>query len=104
MLDRSIGWISEVENAVGTAKLTASEFDRIVDLLGGGNQRHMFKTWIASIKNQERSSKLFDGAVLKFIRQKKGLSLESASRKLELSKGYLSKMENGVVEIPPLRL
>lgn len=98
-IGRSSGWLSEVENDVGTSRLSSREFDRIVDVLGFTKDRHLFKTWMAGLKNQERASKVFDGAVLKFIRIKKGLSLAEAAQKVGLSKGYLSKLETGVVPI-----
>ncbi len=93
---RSSGWLSEIETGSGTCRLTAAEFDEIVVLLGGAKDRPQFKTWIAAIKNQDRTSKQFDGAVIKFIRIKKGISLAKASKLLTLSKGYLSKLENGL--------
>lgn len=99
LLGRSTGWLSEIENAVGSARLTEQEFDRIVELLGGKSQRSQFKTWIARIKNQNRNNSEFDGAVLKFIRLKTGYSLVNASKLLKISKGYLSKLENGVFEV-----
>lgn len=96
-IGRSSGWLSEVENGVGTSRLSSREFDRIVDVLGFTNDRHLFKTWMAGLKNQERASKVFDGAVLKFIRIKKGFSLTAAAKKVGLSKSYLSKLETGSV-------
>lgn len=99
MIQKSAGWLCEVENSVGTSRLSPSEFDRVVDLLGGSKDRHMFKTWIAGMKNQDRVSKIFDGAVLKFIRIKKGLSLTAGARMVGISKGYLSKLETGIAPI-----
>lgn len=99
LLGKSAGWICEIENGVGTCRLRPTEFDRAVELLGGSKERHMFKTWIAGLKNQERASKVFDGAVLKFIRIKKGLSLTAAAQKVGISKGYLSKLETGLAAI-----
>lgn len=96
---RSSGWMSEIENGVGTCRLSGREFDRIVDVLGFTKDRHLFKTLMAGLKNQERSSKVFDGAVLKFIRIKKGLSLRDVARKLGLSAGYLCKLEKGFAPI-----
>lgn len=98
-IGRSSGWLSEVENGVGTSRLSSREFDCIVDVLGFTKDRHLFKTWMAVLKNQERASKVFDGAVLKFIRIKKGQSLTAAAKKLGLSKGYLSKLETGQAPI-----
>lgn len=99
MIGKSPGWLCEVETGGGTCRLSPSEFDRIVDLLGGSKERAMFKTWIANFKNQQKISKVYDGAILKFIRLKKGFSLTTASAKLGLSKGYLSKLENGLMPI-----
>lgn len=98
-LGRSSGWLSEVENGVGTSRLNSREFDRLVDVLGFSKDRHQFKTWMAGLKNQERASKAFDGAVLKFIRIKKGVSLTAAAKRLGVSKGYLSKIETGLVPV-----
>ena len=98
-IGRSSGWLSEVENGVGTSRLSSREFDRIVDVLGFTKDRHLFKTWMAGLKNQERSSKDFDGAVLKFIRIKKGLSLRAAALKASVSPGYLCKVEKGKMPV-----
>jgi transcriptional regulator with XRE-family HTH domain len=94
-IGRSSGWLSEVENGIGTCRLSTREFDRIVDVLGFTKDRHLFKTWMAGLKNQERSSKVFDGAVLKFIRLKQGLNLTAAAKKAGVSPGYLCKVEKG---------
>ncbi len=95
-IGKSIGWISEIENSTGTARLTDTEFERIVELLDGNQHRDMFKTWIAKHKNGENTDRTFDGAVLKFIRQKKGLSLSKAAHLSGLSVPYLSKIERGL--------
>jgi len=94
-IGKSIGWVSEIENNCGTARLTESEFQRIVNLLDGGKHREMFRTWVANHKNGERVDRTFDGAVLKFIRRKKLLSLTDAAKLADLSVGYLSKIERG---------
>ena len=98
-IGRSSGWLSEVENGVGTCRLSSREFDRIVDALGFTKDRHLFKTWMAGLKNQDRSSKDFDGAVLKFIRVKKGLSLRDAASNAGVSPGYLCKVEKGKMPV-----
>ena len=54
----------------------------------------MFKTWAATYKNRDRTAKAYDGAVLRFIRLKKGYDLAKAS-KLGLSLSYISKIETG---------
>jgi len=95
-IDRSIGWLSEIENTSGTARLTETEFNRIVDVLEGAKHRPMFRTWVAAYKHRERGEKTFDGAVLKFIRLKKEINLRKAQKLTGLSTSYLSKIETGV--------
>lgn len=67
-INRSIGWISEMENGCGTARITEQEFDALVALLGANGQRSQFKTWVANHKNAERVDRTFEGAILKFVR------------------------------------
>jgi transcriptional regulator with XRE-family HTH domain len=95
-INRSVGWLSEIENSRGTARINEEEFNRIVDLLGGAKQRALFKTWAANVKNRQRAESAFDGAVLKFIRLKKEITLERASLLTQLSTSYISKLENGI--------
>lgn len=99
-IGKSIGWLSEIENNSGRSRLTEIEFNRIIEILDGTKHKSMFRTWVANFKNRERLDKTFDGAVLKFIRIKKGLSLERASKLAKLSSAQLSKMENGVKSVP----
>jgi transcriptional regulator with XRE-family HTH domain len=94
-IDRSIGWISEIENELGTSRLTDAEFQRIVNILDGGKYRDMFRTWVANHKNSERTDRTFDGAVLKFIRIKKLLKLKDAAGLTGLSSASISKIESG---------
>ena len=94
-IERAIGWLSEIENGKGTARLTEIEFDRIVDALDGNKYRAMFKTWVANQKNQDQINKTYDGAVLKFIRIKKRLNLQEAAGLIGISIGYLCKLETG---------
>lgn len=95
-INRSIGWLSELENSRGSARITEEEFNRIVGLLDGSKHKAMFKTWVANVKNRQRVESTFDGAVLKFIRIKKGLTLEKARELTNLSVGSLSKIETGL--------
>ena len=94
-INRSIGWISEIENNCGTARLTEEEFNRIVELLDGAKHRAMFRTWVANYKNRERVEKTFDGAVLRYIRIKKEFDLAKAAKATGFSIGQLSKFETG---------
>ncbi len=95
-IGRSTGWLSEIENSTGTARLTEGEFDRIVELLDGAKHRAMFKTWTSSLKRGALVERTFDGAVLKFIRLRKGIDLREASRVTGFSPGYISKLETGL--------
>lgn len=95
-IGKSAGWLCEVENGSGNCRLSATDFEAIVQLLNGSDHRPMFRTWVANSKNTERFKKTFDGAVLKFIRQKKGLTLKNAAQLIQVSFGYLSKLENGI--------
>lgn len=99
-INRSVGWISEIENNAGTARLTEEEFNRIVEVLDGTKHRAMFKMWVAVYKKRERFDCTFDGAVLKFIRIKKGFGLKKASKLTGMSCGQISKLETGVKPIP----
>lgn len=94
-IGKSIGWLSEIENSIGTARLRESEFHRIVDLLDGKDHRPMFRTWVANHKNLSRINHTMDGAVLKFIRKKKELTLIEAATKIGLSAPYVCCLETG---------
>jgi transcriptional regulator with XRE-family HTH domain len=96
LLERSVGWLSEIENGSGTARLSPDEFDRVVTALDGDQYRAMFKTWTANSKNRERTDKTYDGAVLKYIRKKKNLRLCEAAKLIGISVGYLCKLEIGL--------
>jgi transcriptional regulator with XRE-family HTH domain len=97
MIQKSAGWLSEIESGRGTCRLTSTDFEHVIGILKGTSYRPMFKTWIANHKNQEKISKAFDGAVLKHIRSKKerGLTLTAAAKQVGISKGYLSRLEKG---------
>lgn len=95
-IQKSTGWLCEVENSIGTCRLTAAEFERIVHILGGTKERHMFKTWIANYKNQERVCRTYDGAVLRHVRLKKEMTLAAAAKLLGVSIAYLSRLETGM--------
>lgn len=95
LIGRSSGWLWEIESGSGRCRLTPEEFEKIVQALNGSKHRPMFRTWVANHKNLERIDKTFDGAVLKFIRKKKDITLKQAAKLTGLSCGYLSKMESG---------
>lgn len=92
---KSVGWISEVENGKGLARLRETEFNRLVELLEADRLRPMFKTWVANHKNAKNTDRQFDGAILKFVRKKSGLSLSKVAKSLNLSSAHLSRVERG---------
>ena len=95
-VEKSVGWISEIENGRGKARLSEQEFNRIVEILDGSKHREMFRTWVAGYKKRENIDTTFDGAVLKFIRTKNQLRLIDAARATGLSVSSLSKIESGL--------
>lgn len=94
-IGKSEGWLCEIENNRGLSRIKLHEFDRIVKTLNGQKHKELFKTWVAIEKNKEKVDRTFDGAVLKYIREQKGLTLKTASVKTQLSKSYLTNLENG---------
>ena len=94
-IERSVGWLSEIENNQGLSRLRQDEFDRIVSLLDGDKYRKLFRTWVSNKKRGARVDRSLDGAVIKHLRNKLRLSLDQASERIGLSKRYLSNLENG---------
>ncbi|MCC7405285.1 MAG: helix-turn-helix transcriptional regulator, partial [Bdellovibrionales bacterium] len=84
-LNRSAGWLSEVENSRGRSTIDREEFERVIGLLNGDKHRDMFRTWISNQLNLERVDRTFDGAVLKHVRLKQELRLKEAAKKLGMS-------------------
>lgn len=97
-IERSSGWISEIENGKGAARLKASEFEKIVEAYNGEEYRKQFGGWITRAKLQDQAPRevSFNGPILKYLRTKAKLTIEQAAKKAGLSKGHLSDMENGV--------
>ena len=95
VVGKSVGWFSEVENNRGLSKLRPEEFERIVKLFGGGKHRELFKTWVAVERTKDNTDRSLDGPVMKYIRERKDLTLEQASKILGLSRSYLTNIENG---------
>ncbi len=96
-IERSAGWLSEIEGGRGFSKLHPREFDRIVAIYGGDRYRNKFGIWIAKAKAPYTSPKevVFNGAILKHLRKKAKLTLDEAAAKIGLSGRYLSAMETG---------
>lgn len=94
-IERSLGWLSDVENCTGKCHASKEELDRIVEVLGAAKHRPMFRTWLANSKKFDHVDRSLEGAVLKHVRLKKGLTLDELSGKVTLSKWQLSRIENG---------
>lgn len=96
-IERSVGWLSEVENNKGHARIKATEFERIVSVYGGQPYRKQFGAWIARSKVAEQKPKglCFDGPILRYLRCRAKLTLEQVAIQTGLSTGYLADLENG---------
>ena len=96
-IERSAGWLSEVEGGRGLSKLLPSEFERIVAIYGGDRYRKQFGLWIARAKTPYAPPKevALNGAILKHLRKKAKLTLDEAAKEIGLSGRYLSAMETG---------
>ena len=103
LIGRSTGWLCELESGKPSVKCSQKEFERIMALYGiefnAKRCGYLFKT--NQTKSQKRGFITFDGAILKYLRTQSKLSLEQAAQKNSLSKGYLSKLENGLRPVTP---
>ena len=95
LIGKSVGWLSEVENARGLSRLKPEEFERVVILFNGRQHRDLFRTWVAAEKSRDKVDRSLDGPVLKHIRKKRELSLKQASAKIGISVRHLCRIENG---------
>ncbi|OQW48814.1 MAG: hypothetical protein A4S09_13530 [Proteobacteria bacterium SG_bin7] len=96
-IGRSSGWISQIENGKGLVRLDEIEFERIVGLYNGEAYRKQFGAWISRSKINQQVAKeiVFDGSILKYLRNKAGLTLIEAAKSVGISFGHLSDLENG---------
>lgn len=97
-IERSAGWLSEIENNKGRTRINTKEFDRIISLYDGEQHRKKFAAWISHAQRTKPGhgkGTNFPGSVLKHLRQKAGLTLEKAATGSGISKTYLSTMERG---------
>lgn len=97
-IERSAGWLSEIENGKGAARIHPQEFERVVAAYKGEPYRKQFGIWVAKAHKptSTRTEIEFSGSVLKYLRKKAHLTLADAAKKMGLSKSYLSALENGV--------
>ena len=101
-IERSAGWLSEIENGKGAARIHPQEFERIVAVYDGEIYRKQFGIWVAQANKPAASPKevQFTGPVLRYLREKLNLSLVGAASQAGVSASYLSYLETGV---KPLR-
>jgi transcriptional regulator with XRE-family HTH domain len=99
-LEKSAGWLSEIENGNPRSRLNPPEFERIVALYVGEPYRKKFSLWIANKNRHPKTDDIsFDGAILKYVRTKAHMTLFEASERAKISKRYLSNVENGFKSI-----
>ena len=105
-IERSTGWISEIENTIGSARIHPQEFERIVAAYGGERYRKQFGIWVAKAHKPPTFVKDIStgGAILKYLRKKAELTLEAVAKEVGFSACYLSAIETGSKALPaPLR-
>jgi transcriptional regulator with XRE-family HTH domain len=98
LIGRSTGWLSEVENSKGAARIDSQEFNRIVTAYGGEAHRKQFGIWVARAHKPSPRAKdiSFDGSVLRYLRKKAKFSIAEAAQEAGISSCYLSYLETGV--------
>lgn len=102
LIGKSAGWISEIENGKGAARIHPQEFERIVAAYGGERYRKHFGLWVAKAPNPSGSAKdiCLSGAILKYLRKKAKVPLRAAAKEVGLSACYLSCIETGAKPLP----
>lgn len=102
LIGRGAGWLCEVENGKGNARLFPSEFDRIVELYGGNAYKNQFGGWVKKAKAPPIpiQNKVFSGAILKYLRKKAKLTLLEATQRTGISRTHISAIETGRRNVP----
>lgn len=103
VIKRSAGWLSEIENGRGSARIGLEEFERIVAAYEGQAYRKQFTAWIAHAHRKATPKEPigFEGAILRHLREKANLSLDAAAVKIGLSGTHLCNLEKGRKSISP---
>lgn len=94
-LNVSVGWLSEVENNRGKAKLTKQKYEEIINLLNGKKYKPLFGRWVLAESKKEKCLPLLIGPTLKHYRKRANLKQSEAAHLLGFSTAYLSLVENG---------
>lgn len=97
LLGRSKGWLSQVENECGYARLKPEVFEDAVKIFKGESYRKQFSGWMTASKvhHQKQNEISFDGSILKFLRNKAELTLSESAKKSGFSCAYICSLENG---------
>ncbi len=101
-INRSVGWLCEVENQTGKARISEEEFRRIVSLYGGAKYNDKeFALWTANAaKAKPKEDEIsFDGAILKYLRLKKPMTLQEAGLAIGVTKSCIAKVESGACKV-----
>lgn len=95
-IGRGAGWISEIENGKGEARIYPAEFERIIAAYNGESYRKQFSIWIANAsKGGVPKHSGYSGAIIKHLRKKSGFTLKGAASKIGITSSYLSYIEVG---------
>ncbi len=103
LIERSVGWLSEIENGRGSARIGLEEFERIVAVYDGQAYRKQFPAWTTHAQRYAPPKQPlgFEGAILRHLREKAGLSLDIAADKVGLSGTHLCNLEKGRRSVSP---
>ena len=93
VINRSSGWLSEVENNKKRAFIDEKEFKRIISCYQAEADLKRYQLWAATQRKQQNKRNWFEGAIFKHLRKKRGLSLAEASSRLGISKSHLANIE-----------
>jgi len=83
-----------VENNKPRAKITKTEFDRILQAYGASNDIRKHQLQINASKRSDSCRVWYEGAILKHLRKRSNLDLKAAAKLIGISLGYLSNLEN----------
>ncbi len=93
IINRSSGWLSEVENCKQRSVFTQQEFKRIASCYEAENELRKYQLWASTQKHKQEKRSWYEGAIFKYLRLRRGLSLIEASSLINISKSQLSNIE-----------
>lgn len=104
-INRSVGWLSEVENQLGNSRIDETEYERILFIYEADKHQKLIHSWLSHV-NSEKAKKReisYDGAILKYLRIKAGKTLKEIAPQVECSASYLVRIERGLAAITQTR-